>query len=311
MNDTFAREVLDGLSATPKKLPSKYFYDKKGDHLFQQIMKLDEYYLTSCEHEILSSSKEALLKLSTAGGKPFNLVEFGAGDGYKTKILLRYFLEQKADFEYAPIDISENVLELLENNLKEELPDLQLKPVADDYFSALHSLRNGGRRNVILFLGSNIGNFTEELAFNFLGKVYDAMKRDDLLLIGFDLKKDPAIIRAAYNDSKGVTREFNLNLLRRINTELKAGIDVDKFIHYPVYNPMTGTAKSYLVSTEDQEFEINGTKISLEAWEAIHTEVSQKFSLNDITRMAIQTGFTELENYFDKRRYFVDAVWKK
>ncbi len=311
MNDTFAREILEGLTSTPKRLPSKYFYDKEGDRLFQEIMKLDEYYLTSCEHEILSASKDHIRRLFTEGGRPFNLVEFGAGDGYKTKILLRHFTEMEVDFEYVPIDISANVLDILENNLMKEIPGLSIRPIADDYFSALHNLRNGGVRNIILFLGSNIGNFPQERAFEFLSQVYGELKRDDLMLIGFDLKKEPETILAAYNDSKGVTREFNLNLLRRINRELGTDIRTEEFLHYPVYNPLTGTAKSYLVSRKAQKFEIRGQKIELDAWEAIHMEVSQKFSRSDITRMASLTGFTDLENFTDKRGYFVDSVWKK
>ncbi len=311
MNESFAREILEGLTSTPKRLPSKYFYDKNGDKLFQEIMQLEEYYLTSCEHEILTTYKDTLLHLFNEGDRPFNLVEFGAGDGYKTKILLRYFLEKEIDFEYVPIDISKNVLEILTNNLKEELPDLAVRPIVNDYFSALHNLRSKGRRNIILFLGSNIGNFSQEQAFDFLSRIYSEIKRGDLLLIGFDLKKDPHVILSAYNDAKGITRAFNMNLLHRINRELNAAIDVDKFMHYPVYNPLTGTAKSYLVSAEIQKIEIQGHTIELDAWEAIHTEVSQKFAHSDINRMASLTGFTDLENFHDKRQYFVDALWKK
>lgn len=311
MEETFAREILDGLTSNPKRLPSKYFYDKEGDRLFQEIMKLDEYYLTSCEHEILSTHKETIRRLMTEGGRHFNLIEFGAGDGYKTRILLRHFLNEKVDFEYVPIDISSNVLEILQKSLQEELPDLKIRPIADDYFSALHNLRNGGTRNVVLFLGSNIGNFSQERAFEFLSHIYKELKRDDLLLIGFDLKKDPDVILAAYNDASGVTREFNFNLLRRINRELDTEINVDAFLHYPVYNPLTGTAKSYLVSREAQSFRLLDHTIELEAWEAIHTEVSQKFSFSDINRMASLTGFTDLENFTDQRKYFVDAIWKK
>jgi len=311
MNDTFSREILEGLQSTPKRLPSKYFYDKEGDRLFQEIMKLDEYYLTSCEHEILTTYRDQILRLFTSDNRPFNLVEFGAGDGYKTKILLKHFLEKQVDFDYVPIDISSNVLKILENNLQQELPDLRIRPIADDYFRALHNLRNGGVRNVVLFLGSNIGNYAQERAFEFLSQVYKELKRDDLMLIGFDLKKDPHAILAAYNDSKGITRQFNLNLLHRINHELDAGINVEAFMHYPVYNPLSGTAKSYLVSRRAQSFVIDGHDIELDAWEAIHTEVSQKFSPSDITRMASLTGFTDLENFTDSRNYFVDSIWKK
>ena len=311
MKNQFAHDVLEGLNSTPKTLPSKYFYDKKGDELFRRIMELDEYYLTRCEYEIFQTCKDDLLKVFANSSHKFNLVEFGAGDGYKTKVLLSHFLSKGADFQYVPIDISGNVLKLLENSLKQEMPDLAVNGIRNDYFKALEQLENGGTRNVIFFLGSNIGNFKYEQAVSFLSELYENLRTGDLLLIGFDLKKDPEVILSAYDDNEGVTREFNMNLLDRINNELEGSFDRNTFKHCPSYNPLTGTTESFLVSTEEQTIEIMDSAIHFEAWEAIHTEISQKYSLTNIHDMARHVGFTVRDNFFDGRRYFVDSVWEK
>jgi L-histidine Nalpha-methyltransferase len=307
----FATDVLAGLSATPKKLSSKYFYDEVGDKLFQRIMNLDEYYLTRTEYEILSASKGTLLDIFSKGDVPFNVIEFGAGDGYKTKVLLKYFVEQGADFKYMPIDISGNVLQILEEALKKEIPDLNVIGIQNEYFKALDQLQQSPVRNVILFLGSNIGNFTGDEATEFLKGLYNSLKEGDILMIGFDLKKDPKVILNAYNDDEGVTRDFNLNLLNRINNELDGNFDIDKFKHHPIYNPLTGTTTSFLVSTEAQTVEIMDAAIQFDAWEAIHMEISQKYDHKTILTLAKEAGFEIVDNLYDDKKYFVNSVWRK
>ncbi len=307
----FAIDVLDGLSATPKRLSSKYFYDEIGDKLFQRIMSLDDYYLTRSEYEILSNSKKELLTIFSAKNTPFNVIEFGAGDGYKTKVLLKHFLAQKADFKYLPIDISGNVLEILETALKKELPDLKVKGIQNEYFKALDQFDKSDERNVVLFLGSNIGNFTGDQATAFLQGLYNSLKEGDILLIGFDLKKNPGVILNAYNDREGVTRDFNLNLLNRINHELGGNFNIDKFKHHPIYNPLTGTTTSFLVSTEQQTVKIMDEVIHFDAWEAVHMEISQKYDLKAIEKLAKDAGFKVVDNFYDEKKYFVDAVWQK
>lgn len=311
MNKQFAQDVLEGLNSTPKTLSSKYFYDEEGDKIFQQIMELEEYYLTRCEHEILKANKARILDLFSNNTTRFNLVEFGAGDGYKTKVLLKHFLSSEADFRYVPIDISGSVLEELEDSLREELPALKVSPMKNEYFKALQQLENGGTRNVVLFLGSNIGNFPNSRAIDFLKQMNDSMKDGDLLFIGFDLKKDPEVILRAYNDSQGVTKAFNFNLLKRINRELHANFDLAAFRHFPTYNPMTGTTTSYLVSTRKQSVEIMDSNVEFDQWEAIHMEISQKYSMKDIESLASQTGFSILHNFYDSRGFFVNSVWRK
>jgi len=311
MDKQFALDVIEGLKSTPKYIPSKYFYDEKGDELFQKIMNLDEYYLTKAEYEILDTYKDQLLTLASDGCEKFNLVEFGAGDGYKTKVLLKHFLSKKANFKYVPIDISGNVLQILEDSLNEELPDLNVQSITDHYFKALEKLENSGTRNVVLFLGSNIGNFTSDQATKFLKGLADGLNKGDLLIIGFDLKKDPSVILKAYDDSDGVTRAFNFNLLERINNELGGDFNLSKFRHFPSYNPQTGTTQSFMISTERQHVKVLDEEIEFDPWESIHMEVSQKYSMRDVSSMAQVAGFTVAHNFYDEKSYFVSSVWRR
>ena len=312
-NKLFAHDVLEGLTSRPKKLPSKYFYDKTGDGIFQEIMHLPEYYLTRSEFEILEQNKEAFLEFFRMNGS-FNLIEFGAGDGLKTKILLQHFSEQNTRFRYIPIDISGHVLKLLADELKQQLPSVETAPLQGDYFLALNRLgktRDG--RKVVLFLGSNIGNFTDEEAIRFLQAMGKNMNTGDLALIGFDLKKDPEVIRRAYNGETGVTRAFNLNLLSRINRELQANFDLDKFMHYPSYDPVCGEARSYLISKTEQEVYIGSLAQSFhfKAWEAVHVEISRKYDTTTIGKYAAAANFVVKELFYDRHHLYVNALWEK
>lgn len=314
MNIQFAQDVQQGLSSSPKQLSSKYFYDKEGDKLFQAIMKMPEYYLTRAEFEILEMNKEPLLKLFKNSRERFNLIEFGAGDGLKTKILLRHFVQQGVSFRYVPVDISGNVLRALEKDLKESLPELQVEPLEDDYFHALERLtQTTDRRNIVLFLGSNIGNFSEEQAIQFLTELGNNLNKDDLVLVGFDLKKDPELVRTAYNDPAGVTREFNMNLLKRINRELGGTFDLQKFQHYQMYDPVGGEARSYLISREEQEVLIEGLgeTYHFKAWEPVHVEISRKYEPATIEKYAAASGFELVRHFYDCKHFYVNSLWKK
>lgn len=316
MKEQFEQDVLKGLKSTPKYLSSKYFYDAEGDKIFQKIMALPEYYLTRSEYAIFKYYRQELLKrfIPPEGyEKGFDLIELGAGDGTKTKVLLEYFLKEKTNFTYYPIDISENVLNELLHSLKKSFPKLKVQGIPKEYFKALKEVNsyNGHRKKVVLFLGSNIGNFDKETAIKFLSEISNVLDKDDLLLVGFDLKKNPKIIKKAYDDDAGVTREFNLNLLERINTELNGDFDTSNFLHSPVYNPESGKAISYLVSKIKQVVTIGDEKITFKAWETIHTEISQKFDVEMITELANKAGFGIVENYLDEKRYFTDSLWIK
>ncbi|MEO1049392.1 MAG: L-histidine N(alpha)-methyltransferase [Bacteroidota bacterium] len=314
MTEQFAKDVLAGLSAVPKYLPSKYFYNEKGDKLFQEIMELEEYYLTRSEYDVLDRHKSTLLSHFKENSKPFHLIEFGAGDGLKTKLLLTHFVEQQVNFKYLPIDISANVLEELTESLKEEIPSLQTEGINDDYFHALGSISaSDTTKKIVLFLGGNIGNFRIEGAEKFLCQLSDNLNQGDQLMIGFDLKKDPSVILNAYNDAKGTTAAFNMNLLDRINDELGADFQVDEFMHYPVYNPQNGETLSFIVSKKEQTVRIKAlnTHYHFDAWEAIHTEISKKYDLGEIYDMAERCNFKVKENFFDSRKFFVDSLWER
>ena len=309
----FARDVEEGLSASPKTLPSKYFYNEVGDRIFQEIMEMDEYYLTRAEYNIFDRQKDSILSAISVDKKPFRLLELGAGDGLKTRVLLEYFVKQKVDFSYAPVDISGHVLNILEEKVSSHIPNLSITPLEGDYFDVLSSLSYDPKlRNVVLFLGSNIGNFSNEQAIEFMSQLRNYLNPGDMVLTGFDLKKNPDMILTAYHDPKGITRRFNLNLLRRINEELGGNIDVDSFQHYPTYNPSTGECRSYLLSTVDQKIFVEelGKEFLLKAWEPIFTEVSKKYAESEIDQLCRESGFLKVTNFHDENRYFVDSLWE-
>lgn len=310
MDNQFREDVLRGLRAEPKYLPTKYFYDDRGSELFRAIMRMPEYYLTDCEYEILNTKSDEILKAIPWNQEHFEIIEFGAGDGSKTKQMLKAFIDEGADFIYEPIDISKEALDSLEENIKDSLPDVKINLLHDDYFSALNDLKSKNSRKIVLFMGSNIGNFRRGKDEEFLNKLSENLNKDDLLLIGFDLKKNPDLITSAYNDPHGITKEFNLNLLKRINRELDTNLDINNFLHYPNYDPVTGEAKSYLISLKDQTLEFGVESIELKYAEPIFVELSQKYDIEMISDLAKMSGFSMVNNFYDCKEYFVDSLWK-
>lgn len=309
----FAEDVYKGLTSFPKYLLSKYIYDQKGDKLFQQIMEMPEYYLTNCELNILEHHKAAIAEIFNKEGG-FDLIELGAGDGKKTKILLQHLVAKKYDFNYLPIDISQHVLEELRDSLRNEIPEVKVKIQQGTYFKTLENLADyNNRRKVILVLGSNIGNLLHENAINFLRNIQKAMNFEDRLFMGFDQKKDPQKILDAYNDKTGITEAFNKNLLARINKELDANFNLDNFKHWETYDPETGTAKSYLVSRAKQKVAIKKLELEVcfDAWESIHTEISQKYDDAVVAWLAKEAGL-EIQNSFqDQDNWFKNYVFRK
>ena len=310
----FAADVYEGLTASQKFLPSKYLYDQRGDAIFQEIMAMDAYYPTRSEHEIFSLHKEEMLHHFGANDQKFQLIEFGAGDGTKTKVLLQYFWEQSSGLTYVPIDISANIIQELTKDLKETLPGLKVRGICNDYFKAfdeLASAEDPTLRKVVLFLGANIGNFNQEESVDFLQRIAHHLSPGDLLMIGFDLKKNPERILNAYFDQGGVTKSFKLNLLQRMNRELGATFDPTTFQYFPIYHPAEGSILSYLVSTVDQEVRIEAIDctIHFDAWETIYMERSQKYSEKDIRQLAEKTGFEVVQSFFDTQHYFTDSLW--
>ncbi|WP_215223637.1 L-histidine N(alpha)-methyltransferase [Echinicola shivajiensis] len=310
----FALDVQSGLSAPNKYLSSKYFYDHRGDMLFQQIMQLPEYYLTRTEFSILNHFHPSILSPILDLSQSFNLVEMGAGDGLKTKILIEYLQAQNADYTYYPIDISGNALSHLKESLENKFDGIQIRPIENVYRKALkEKLWNNDRPTLLLFLGANIGNFVLEEAKEILQLLGKALSIGDYALIGFDLKKDPELILGAYDDSQGVTRDFNLNVLNRINKELGGNFDLSKFKHWPVYNPVSGECRSYLVSLTDQEVQLEALAetFHFKKAEAIHTEVSKKYDKDELSTLAEESGFEILNNFQDDHEFFTDSLWRK
>lgn len=307
----FKKEVLQGLSNSSKHLNPKYFYDQKGDALFQRIMALPEYYPTSCELDIFKNNTAELAGLIAPDDSPFDIIELGAGDAMKSKYLLQHLVEDGKDFTYMPIDISSNILNVLENTLNKELPTLKIEILVGEYFSMLAKAASlSSRPKVILFLGGNIGNMEFEGVNTFCNQLYNSLSSGDKLLIGFDLKKNPHIILNAYNDVSGITAKFNLNLLTRMNRELDADFILEQFQHYQMYDPVSGACRSFLVSLIKQRVSIGETTIYFEEDEVIHMEISQKFSLNEIYNLAKEGGFKTTGMILDSKKWFVNTIWQ-
>lgn len=289
---------------------------------------MEEYYLTRCEFEILEKDgpqiianhfidKSALPIRSAA----FNLIELGAGDGRKTRVLLELLEDQDVDCEYIPIDISKQAITDLFRKLSsyfESPSSLECTGIIGDHVDGLDFVRSERtkRKNVVLFLGSSIGNFRKDLAKDFLTTIRSKLNRGDILMIGFDLRKDAKVVSKAYCDVKGVSKEFNLNLLTRMNRELGANFDLSKFMHCPVYNADLGAMESYLVPTQDQL--VTFTKLFKDgrnksyffhSQERLSTEYSFKYTEKIIEELAHASGFAKLALYHDSRKWFVDALW--
>lgn len=311
--NTFAEDVIEGLSDDPKHLSSKYFYDDEGSRLFQEIMNLPEYYLTRSEQEIFSKQTEEIFEAFEAKKGEFDLIELGAGDGIKTSLLVDYFLEMGAKFSYVPIDISSEALNFLTEKFNNEFPHLDVHTEQGDYFKTLETFKEkSDKRKIILFLGSNVGNFREEQALEFFKQVREVMNKEDSLFIGFDLHKNPKTILNAYDDSLNVTAKFNLNLLKRMNRELGANFETDNFLHYASYHPTECAARSYLISQKEHSVFIESLNqtFHFKKWEPIYMEVSQKYNLEMIKGLAEKSGFEIAKNFYDKNKFYTNSLWK-
>jgi dimethylhistidine N-methyltransferase len=308
----FAEDVLKGLTEKEKHLSSKYFYDDNGSRIFMQIMKMQEYYPTGCEFEILSRQSDKILQQAGFKSK-FNIVEFGCGDGLKTRQLLTTFTAKGADFTYIPIDISQEAIDVLVNNITATLPGIDMQPRTGDYFEILDELSQSDTPSLFLFLGGNIGNYKFNDAKMLLEKFNQGMNKGDMLLMGMDLQKNPRTIQKAYDDPHGITKAFNMNLLKRINNELDADINLDQFDFYCDYNPANGEVNSYLVSLKKQHFHstVLNTTFTFDKDELIWTELSKKYSFKEIENLAENTGFKVEKNFMDCRHYFTDSLWVK
>jgi len=310
MNQDLALAVMAGLSRRPRRLSSRFFYDARGSELFVEITKSPEYYLTAAEREIFEIHSGELVRAFALADTPFELIELGAGDGHKTALLLEALTEYR--FTYVPVDISEDALQDLLGSLSIRFPDLTVHPLQEEYFSALRQLRSETRK-VVLFLGSNLGNLSDEEATRFLRQIADRLHAGDCVLLGLDLIKPSFVVLPAYNDAAGLTRDFNLNLLGRINRELGADFDLAQWKHEPSYDEAEGVARSALVSRIRQQVRVGALQetFAFEAGEPIHTEISRKYSLAVLEEILAGTGLVLEQVFYDRRRYFGDFLLRK
>lgn len=299
-----AEDVRSGLSAHPKRFLPKYFYDELGSQLFDAICLLPEYYPTRAENEILQRYADEIAT-SVSGHK--TLMEMGSGSASKTRLLIEALLRKQTELLFIPVDISATALENSSRILLQSYPRLRIEAYAADYFAGLAELRRKQRGPTLaLFLGSNISNFDQDEALRFLRALRSVLKEGDALLLGADLKKDPAVLEAAYNDALGVTAAFNLNVLARINRELGANFDLHAFRHKAFYNEAMGRVEIYIESLQAQKVFIKTLNLEAEfsAGELIHTENSYKYNLSDIAELATTTGFTCTRTWLDSSERF-------
>ncbi|MBV8393841.1 MAG: L-histidine N(alpha)-methyltransferase [Alphaproteobacteria bacterium] len=299
--EDFRSAVLSGLAARPRAIPAKFLYDARGSALFDEICELPEYYLTRTETKIL---RERAAEIARRAGRDVALIEFGAGSSVKSRLLL----EAMNLALYAPIDISREHLEASAGRLRRDYPALAIEPVAADYMT-VDSLPQADRatRRIGFFPGSSIGNFQPDEAIAFLRHARRLVGDDGALVLGADLKKDPARLHAAYNDAAGVTAAFTLNLLRRINRELAGTFDLDGFEHHAFYNPAEGRIEIYFRSLRAQSVMVAGRSFAFAAGECVHTEYSYKYDPAGLAAMARASGFRIAETWTDPERLFAVA----
>jgi L-histidine N-alpha-methyltransferase len=290
---TFREDVVAGLSLPQKALPPKYFYDARGSKLFERICRLPEYYLTRAE---LSLTRENISSIARFAGKGCELLEYGSGESLKTRLLIRA-LRPKT---YLPVDISVSALERAAKRLAREFPWLRIVPVAADFSRPL-DLPPAKAPRTAYFPGSTIGNLTPQEAHGFLARGRAHAGR---MLIGTDLRKDANVLHAAYNDSRGVTAAFNLNLLARINRELGADFDLRRFAHYAFYNAPCGRIEMHLISLQEQTARIGAHRFRFGRGESIHTENSYKYSTDDFRALAANAGFAKARGWTDRKGLF-------
>ena len=296
----FLSDAVAGLSSEPQTLPCKYFYDERGAALFQKICELPEYYITRTEIDILDRYRA---EIATHLGPNIELIGLGTGAGTKTRILIEA-LEKPA--VYIPVDISDKQLGESAAIFHKLFPDLEILPVCADYLQpvALPSPRREARRNVVYFPGSTIGNFEPDEATEFLRRIAKVCRHDGALLIGVDLRKDRDVIEAAYNDTAGITAQFNLNLLARANRELGADFDLQYWLHRAIYNSDAGRVEMYLISQVDQAVHIGDHTFGFRAGEKIITEFSHKYAPEGFAALARNAGFEFQKIWTDDARLF-------
>ena len=297
-----ARDVRRGLTATPKSLPCTYFYDARGSRLFDRITRLPEYYLTRAEAEIVRDRAAEMVAVEDG---PIRVVELGSGTSTKTVTLLEALVNADRDVTYLPIDVCADVLASSALDLRAAVPEVTVRPIVGRYREGLKSIAGDGHV-LLLWLGSSIGNFNRDEAASFLRDLGDLLSDGDSMLIGIDLAKDASVLEAAYNDSQGVTAEFNLNILRHLNRELGGTFDPAQFRHVAQWSSAEGRIEMYLESRSDQTVELAALEltVTLGSGERIHTENSHKYTLPEISTLTEHAGLALENQWFDSERLF-------
>jgi dimethylhistidine N-methyltransferase len=299
----YAAEVVHGLSSRLKTLPCKLFYDARGSALFEEITRLPEYYPTRVELEILKNNSR---EIARATGSPVSIIELGAGTATKTGTLLRAFARRQMRVKYFPVDISPAALAEAKKKIREACPGALVRPVVADFSNGFHFLKSIPGRKLVLYLGSSIGNFDWNDATGMLRKVHEQLLPGDALLLGTDMVKSPEILVPAYDDARGVTSEFDKNILVRLNRELDGDFDLTSFRHIAEWNPMRSRMEIYLESLRAQVVTLRmaAMKVKFDAGERIHTENSYKYTLQMVESMLCVSGFKLERSWFDRREWF-------
>jgi L-histidine N-alpha-methyltransferase len=300
--EEISRDVLEGLSSSRKSLPSKYFYDARGSKLFEDICGLEEYYQTRTEMGILGKYSRCILE--TLGGG--DLVELGSGASWKISTLLSAMdLEELRNTRYIPIDVSKSAIQASTEELTKNFSGLTVRGIVAD-FSKKYEVLKTERRMLVLFFGSTIGNLDEETGISFLRGIAESMKPEDSCLVGFDMVKEKSIIEDAYNDSEGVTADFNKNVLRVINRELDANFDLKHFNHLSYFNKKRNSIETYLQANRSTEAEVQeiGLRVKLKEGETIHTEISRKFTMESIIETCAAASFNVTNWFTDEKDWF-------
>jgi dimethylhistidine N-methyltransferase len=292
------RELLDALTTDPRSIPSKLLYDARGSQLFEQVCKTEEYYVTRVELEIM---REHAAEMAEHCGPRCGLIEYGSGSGIKTRILLEALSGPAA---YVPIDISRHALEDSVDSLSQQFPELTIHPICGDYTLELDLPDLDAQRSVVYFPGSTIGNFEPDDARAFLGRAAAACGPGGAMLIGVDLHKSSHLLEQAYDDGAGVTAEFELNVLHRLNREFDADFDVAGFEYEALYNEDERRVEMYVTSQRDQKVEIADLSLELQNGERIRTEHAYKYSLEDFAALAQQASFEVEKLWLDQDELF-------
>ena len=297
------KDVIEGLTKTPKSLPSKYFYDQQGSQLFEEICQLPEYYPTRTEAAILQEYAPEIVAYTGA----CELIELGSGSSTKTRLLLDAYYQQQKSSKYVPIDVSETILQASAIELQKEYPNLPIKGLIGTYEQALAYCQNPSyNTRMIFFLGSSIGNFSATECDKFLEKIATVLKPGDYFLLGIDLQKPSAILEAAYNDAQGVTAAFNLNMLSHLNWRFQADFNLDLFSHKAIYNQDQSQIEMYLICQKTHPVHLKklGLTVNFQASESILTEISRKFNLETMQKDLESKGLKPLKVFTDPENLF-------